>query len=146
MKPGPCLSLLLSLAMAGCASRPSSDAPDQPSLAAFRTLHQGLSAADVKARVGEPTEVRPFPASETGLAAEVWIYRRVLGGDERQVPIATRDVPAVNPITGLPFTVNEPVYETQAAAVVETIELLMVDQRLVQRKSRRHGDSRILFR
>lgn len=146
MKTGPCLSLVLSLAMAGCTSRSASDAADRPSLAAFRALHRGQSAAEVRASVGEPIEVRPFPVSETGLAAEVWVYRRVIAGDERQVPVTTRAVPAVNPITGLPFTVNEPVYETQAATITETIELLMVDQRLVQRKSRRHGDSRILPR
>jgi hypothetical protein len=145
MKTVPYLPILLSLALAGC-STPAPEAPDQPSIPAFRALYKGQPAAEVKARVGEPAEIRPFPVTETGLAAEVWVYRRVVAREERQVPIRTRDVPAVNPITGLAFTVNEPVYETQSDAIIETVELLMVEQQLVQRKSRRHADTGILFR
>lgn len=146
MKTGRSLPLLLCLALAGCESTPASDSAMRPSLAAFQALHKGQTAAEVRAAVGEPAEIKPFVSTETGLSAEVWIYRRNVPGDERQVPIATRPVPAVNPVTGLPFTVNEPVYETQAATVVETVELLMVDGQLAQRKGRRQGDSRILFR
>lgn len=146
MKTGRHLPLFLCLVLAGCETPPAPDDPMPPSLAAFQALRKGQSAAEIRAAVGDPAEIKPFVSTETGLSAEVWIYRRDVPGEERQVPIATRPVPAVNPITGLPFTVNEPVYETQAATVVETVELLMVDGQLAQRKGRRQGDSRILFR
>lgn len=146
MKTGRPPLLLLCLAVAACHTAPAPDASAEPSLAAFQALHKGQSAAEIRAAIGDPAEIKPFVSTDTGLSAEVWIYRRNVRGEERQVPITTRPVPAVNPITGLPFTVNEPVYETQAATFVETVELLMADGQLVQRKSSRQRESRILPR
>jgi hypothetical protein len=146
MKIPPCLFLFAGFVLAGCTAPTEPVAAPASAASALAALKKGQTATQVKALLGEPASIRPFPASVAGLGAEEWVYRRVLAESERQVPITTREVPAVNPITGLPFTVNEPVYETQAGAVVEVTALLMVEDRLIAWKSQREAGSRILPR
>lgn len=129
---------LLVLAWAGCISDPAPVSPPPAGPAPFAALQKNLRAPQVKALVGEPDEIKPFMAE--GLASEIWVYRRKLSEAVIQVPIGSRDVPATNPITGQPITITETVYENQLEIVVETIELLLIEQRLIEWKRARSAE------
>lgn len=131
---GP-LTLLLAMAMAGCVAgtTPSSDRSIGPD--PFVALQRNMGATQVKALAGEPDEIKSLQS--TGLAGEVWIYRRKISESVIQVPIGTRDVPATNPITGQAITIAETVYENQVELAFETIELLLIDQRVIEWKRSR---------
>lgn len=129
---------LLVLAWAGCISDPAPVSPPPAGPAPFAALQKNLRAPQVKALVGEPDEIKPFMAE--GPASEIWVYRRKLSEAVIQVPIGSRDVPATNPITGQPITITETVYENQLEIVVETIELLLIEQRLIEWKRARSAE------
>lgn len=141
MKTVCAVTLLLSLGLAACNTPASSDR--RPS-DAFASLRKDMTAGEVTGALGEPAAKRTFKSEP--FASEVWVYHRKARGEERQVPIRIQEVPAINPITGLPFTRQEPVYETQVTTVDETVELLMVEHKLVAWKSRRDAGSSIEFR
>lgn len=134
------VTLLLSLGLAACTAPASNGGRPNP----FASLREQMTAAEVTAALGEPAAKRAFKSEP--FASEIWVYHRKAPGEERQVPIRIQEVPAVNPITGLPFTRQEPVYETQVTSIDETVELLMVEQKLVAWKTRREAGSSIEFR
>ena len=115
--------------------RSSISSPPPAGADPFVVLQKNLSAAQVKALVGEPDEIRPFKAD--GLPSEVWVYRRKISETVLQVPIGSRNVPATNPITGQAITIIESVYENQLEMVIETVELLLIGQRVIEWKRSR---------
>ena len=131
MKTTGSLPLLLALALAGCVAEPGPPVASDP----FAALQKNMSAAQVEALVGEPAEIKPFKAK--GLACEIWVYRRKISETVQPLPIGTREVPATNPLTGQSITVTESIYENQFETVIETIELLMVEQRVIEWKRHR---------
>lgn len=131
---GP-LTLLLTLTMAGCVAEsippPGRVVGPDP----FVALQKHMGAMQVKALAGEPDEIRP--SRSAGLSSEVWVYRRKISETVVQVPIGSRDVPATNPITGQPISISETIYENQLEIVTETIELLLIEQRVIEWKRSR---------
>lgn len=102
----------------------------------FDRIVPGLSAAELQSLVGGPRERRPD--SSLGAEATVWCYEHQLGVTVRQVSIGTREIPAVNPITGQTITVLEPVLADEFSTVVQVIEVVLVDDhvQLVRRSQR----------
>ncbi len=130
------------LFLAGC-STPSGSAPRSAAgpaggesasavAAPLSALQKGMTAGEVRAILGEPDEIKPFKSPDIGV--NVWTYRRIVRGPERQVITGTRDIPAVNPITGLPITMQEPIYGQEVTFLHETIELLMQGDTLLEWK------------
>ncbi len=109
------------------------------SLAALR---KGMTAAEVRAILGEPDGIKPFKSPDIGVY--VWTYNRIVRGPERQVITGTREIPAVNPITGLPITQQEPIYAQEITYLHETIELLMQGDILLAWKRQVTEERRII--
>ncbi len=82
-----------------------------------------MPGAELKTLLGEPKEVRPFVVD--GVTSEVWVFERRLQGKTRQVVARMREVPYVDPITGVMRMLQEPVQENETTTVIETIEVLM---------------------
>jgi hypothetical protein len=134
----PILPLLLALLLAGCNTEPAATTGTQPPPDAFAALQKQMTAAQVRALVGEPVQIKPYkPGDPLG---EIWVYQRKVGTHDRQVQIGSREVPATNPLTGQTIMINEPIYEAQVVTDLEIIELLMVESRLAEWKTRRLAD------
>lgn len=101
--------------------------------ATVNALANGMSGDQVRALLGRPQTTRPFRPGGPG--AEVWVYRISYVETTRQVAASTRDVPAFNPITGDQINVAEPVYQNQYTRTYRTLELLLIDGRLIERKA-----------
>lgn len=145
MKIHPTALLLLAALGPGCSSPttppppPAASSPSNP----FLSLKAGMAVAEVRALLGEPTEIRSLPQAVGAPPAEIWIYHRIAAENEKQVPIGTRELPLMNPLTGQMGTTLEPIYETQKLAVKETIELLIVNERLATGKVTAQSESQI---
>ena len=91
-----------------------------------------MSAAQVRTLIGEPAEIKPFVVEE--FTFETWVYRRKISESVRQVMMGTRDVPVADLMTGGIRNVPEPFYGKQISSVIETIELLIFYQQLIEWK------------
>jgi len=130
------------LLWAGCSGpsvspgRPPADragsAPTGSGGASLDALRKGMTATEVRAVLGNPDEIKPFKSPDIGVY--VWTYRRVVRGPERQVITGTRDIPAINPITGQSITMQEPIYAQEITYFHETIDLLMQRDALLEWK------------
>ncbi len=138
MKITSSLALLFTIALAGCVtpSTPPAAASAEPD--PFGVLHKTMEAAQVKALVGEPAEIKPFNAE--GFACEIWVYRRKVSENVRRVPMGTREVPGFNALTGEASNIKEPIYQNQYVTVTETVELLMYEQRVLELKRQRSAE------
>ncbi|MFZ5495641.1 MAG: hypothetical protein ACOZE5_09950 [Verrucomicrobiota bacterium] len=87
-----------------------------------------MTTDQVLALVGRPQAVRPDPAG--GAGDEFWHYRYKRDEVMRQVSIGTRDVPAVNPLTGQDIVIKEPVMGNEYTVLYLDFELLIIDGRL----------------
>ena len=126
------LSALAVLALAGCSAVPSGPGASNP----FELLALGMTTDQVRALVGAPHAVRPDPAG--GAGDEFWHYRHKRDEVMRQVSIGTRDVPAVNPLTGQDIIIKEPVMGNESTILYLDFELLIIDGRLRSIDLRRH--------
>lgn len=96
-------------------------------------LEIGMSAEQVVALVGKPHRTKKAP-NDAGLKAEIWYYEyRVKAGVHEEV-LGTRDVPYINPKTGIETILKEPVYTVVDDYVTETTALVMVDGHLTGSK------------
>ena len=85
-----------------------------------------MSAAQVRQLVGEPTRIKKVQRVE-GLESEIWYYETKVKVGAHEEPLSTRDVPYVNPKTGIQEIIKEPVYSLVNEYVVETTALVLVD-------------------
>lgn len=133
----------------GCTSPSSSSAPavDAPVPAAppapaapsaLQQLRKGLPSAEVIALLGEPQERKRI--TREGVEAWIWIYQRTYSGPKRQVTTSMREVPYVDPITGVMRMLQEPVYEIESTYITETTELLLHAGLLLEWKQHRTTD------
>lgn len=129
---------LLALGLTGCSTGPSAATTPGTPPDPWRTLTKGMTATQVRAALGKPDEVRPM--ASTNYTAEVWTYRRTIVVDVGYVPMQTQDLPATNPMTGQPITVQNPVYTQETKKVAEELQLLLVDGQLVSLKRGFHGE------
>lgn len=100
--------------------------PNSPS----QKLVKGLTAAEVRARLGEPLEIKTQHAA--GIVSEIWVYQRTLPGKPRQVAAEMQEIPFVDPVTGVMRMIKEPVYKTEQTMITEHTELLMIRGLLVE--------------
>jgi hypothetical protein len=131
----PTLALL---ALTGCSSAPSGSGGSGRDANPFEQLVLGMTAEQVRALVGAPQAVRPDPAG--GVGDEFWHYRHKRDEVVRQVSIGTRDVPAVNPITGQDIIIKEPIMGNEYTTLYLDFELLIIDGRLRSIDLRRHHE------
>lgn len=112
------------------------------SKSARATLVIGMSAEEVRTIIGKPKRVKAM--KQDGVVAEVWLYSYNTPTGVRQIATSMRDVPFIDPLTGVLRMIQEPVYSHQMTYVVETTELLMVDGALANSKRyrtvKRHFD------
>ncbi len=127
--------------LAGCASdsKPDTTAAGppmspqlaaSPAAAAVAKLSRNLTGEQVIALIGPPAATKPITTG--GLNARIWSYPFRGATDVRLVPVATQDVPAINPLTGRETTRTEPVYQNQTIEVTDTLHLLMVEDQLIE--------------
>ncbi len=86
----------------------------------------GMPAAQVRQLVGEPTRIKKVPRAE-GVESEIWYYETKVKVGAHEEPLSTRDVPYVNPKTGIEEIIKEPVYSLVTEYLTETTALVFVD-------------------
>ena len=116
----------MSRAQSGTPAAPVAASPARP------TLEVGMSAEQIVQMVGKPKRVKKL--KQATIAAEVWYYSFDRPNGMRQVATRMRDVPYVDPITGVMKMLQEPVYSDERSFLVETTELLIIDGALAQSK------------
>lgn len=107
----------------------------------YASLMKGMTAAQVRARVGEPDEIKPFKGGE--LRSEVWVYQQLVSNVTRPVTVRTEERPAINPLTGQSITVPEPVVDHEIIRVTEITELLMIEGQLIEWKHRPKSEQKM---
>jgi hypothetical protein len=143
-------SLALLLTLAGCVSdsatpttKPAATtAPARPAplthddllipAAKVNAIAKGMKAETVRELLGAPNNVRAFAAG--GEKSEIWVYRISVTDRAQQTPTSTRDVPGWDPISNKEVVTKEPVYQVEHIRTFRTLELLIVDGRLIERK------------
>jgi hypothetical protein len=138
----PALAGIAAALLAGCAATDTAmenrAAPAAPAVTAsslpapYSALQKGFTTAQIRERIGAPAETKPFKSA--GVTAQVWSY--VLHSTEKvnDVSVGTRQVPAVNPLTGADTSRTEDVYEHRTVLIKDMLELLVVDDRLIEWK------------
>jgi oligosaccharide reducing-end xylanase len=96
------------------------------------SLRQGMTATQVRQLLGEPKSIKPFKSGE--LKSDVWTYERVISKTTDQIQTGSREVPLMNPRTGVMGTTQEPVYGLEFTTVTEILELLVIEDHLIQWK------------
>ncbi len=74
-------------------------------------LKRGASFDEVRAVLGEPVEVKK--GENEGAKFEVWIYSQIIRQSMRPVAVGMKDVPYVEPISGVMKMVQEPDFRNQ---------------------------------
>ena len=120
---------------AGSAAAASPATPGSPRAAspagdAVAKLKKNLTAAEVRALLGAPASIKPIVVGEA--KGENWSYLFNGPVTTRTVPVATQDVPAVNPLTGQSISRPEPVYQNQDVQLIDTLHLLLFDGRVIE--------------
>ncbi len=135
-------TVLLVCLQAGCANTPATadhavkKAPlDTAHASRFPELKVGMTAALVRAQLGDPVEIRPMES--TIGKAEVWVFHIERTVDTVQVATGTRSVPAFTITMSGPGMVNvpEPVYSLMDKKEDTTLSLLMLNGRLIAQTS-----------
>ena len=127
---GLSLPLAALAALAGCTpgAAPAPAAAPDASPRAERELARGMVPGEVRARWGEPDQIRPRPGEAGG--GFVWTYRRVVRVTEQPVPVGTVDVPAFDPLSGRERTEKAFVYSQEWEKNFEVTELVFIDGEL----------------
>lgn len=92
-------------------------------------LEKGMRADDVIILMGEPEEIRAMQPLEMKLVA--WIYKRDYVQNLKLVQTGQREVPYVDPITGIHKIIYEPILNPETTTIHETIELMFSENTLV---------------
>jgi len=101
----------------------------------INALVKGMPATAVRDSLGAPETVKTL--ATTPAKTEVWTYRIAVVEHTEQVATSMRDVPAWDPLSNRAITVQEPVYQMLHTRIYTTLELLIVDGKLVERKGAR---------
>lgn len=95
----------------------------------FDRLKEGLTEAEVRQLVGEPGAIRPFVSNK--IESLVWIYEHKIDEVVEQIPIGTREIPLMNPLTGVMGTTKETIFANEHREAIETVEVLLLGQRVI---------------
>ena len=101
-------------------------------------LVRGMTAEQVTQLLGKPTRVATVP--DAAVKSEIWTYRISVKQSTDQVATSMRDVSVFDPLTNDIKTIKEPVFQLQYTHTYTTLELLMVDGKLIERKGGREID------
>ena len=123
-------------AQAGTPAVPAAQKPARP------TLEAGMTAEQIVQIVGKPNRVKKL--KQDAIEAEVWYYSFDRPYGVRQIAAQMREVPYVDPITGVMKMMQEPVYSEERSYLVETTELLIINGALAQSKRYRQVKRDIL--
>lgn len=126
--------LVLSLWLAACRQTPASPGADvAPSAGEAEesapVVAKGMTAAEVKARLGEPLEITPI--EDPAATVEQWTYRLRNEKFERMSPTRVRATPAVDPYSGNSLTVIDPEFDQEFQIIVRTFRLYLVNGVLI---------------
>lgn len=117
-------------------TKPAAPAPAAAQPAQKPNLRKGMTEMEIRAAWGEPKGVHPGQEGET-----ILVYQFDLRSTQRMVATDMVEVPAFDPINGLPIKVAEPTYSPQNITLVQTIALFLRDGAL-ERWSRHLGEQR----
>jgi hypothetical protein len=106
--------------------------------AKVNAIAKGMTADEVRALLGAPERVEPY--SSAGATAKVWIYTLAVETKFHQVSTGMQEIPSYDPITGAATVIREPIMANRRVKRYTTLELLMVDDRLVERRPGRSVD------
>ncbi len=132
--------LALALVAAAVVFVPVGAAADQPAPVEKKErprIEIGMTAAQVRERIGEPLRIKKVD-NEAGLPSEIWYYETTTKVGVHEEALSTRDVPYINPKTGIEQIIKEPVYSLVDDYVTETTALVMVDGHLTGSKRYRN--------
>jgi hypothetical protein len=136
----------IALLLGACSSAPqkataaapassTSPAPTQP--LSSKNLRKGMSESEIRAAWGEPEAVRV--GKEKG--ETILVYRFDVLTTQRMVAATVNKWEAIDPISGVPRTVIDPVLSPQQVTVVQTIVLQLIDGKLLS-WARKFGEER----
>jgi hypothetical protein len=117
-------------------NRPAPPAPAAPQPAQKPNLRKGMTEMEIRAAWGEPKGVHAGQDGET-----ILVYQFDLRTTQRLVATDMVEVPAFDPVNGLPIKVTEPTYSPQNVTLVQTIALFLRNGAL-ERWSRHLGEQR----
>ncbi|HWA25776.1 MAG TPA: hypothetical protein VG734_08955 [Lacunisphaera sp.] len=100
-----------------------------------------MNAGEVQALVGKPQAVSASGAD--GAEGATWHYLRRVDEVVRKVSLTTREVPAVNPLTGQSIIINEPVMSDEITTLYEDVDVQMAGERVVEISRRQRTERRI---
>lgn len=121
----------------GTAAAPGG-APVAAATPARTELSIGMPAATVRELIGAPRRVKTL--KREGVEAEVWFYSYRKQTGVRQVVTGTREIPYVDPISGIVRAMHEPIYNQERVYLEETTELLIVEGTLAGSRRYRTAD------
>lgn len=117
-------------------TKPADPAPAAAQPAQKPNLRKGMTEMEIRAAWGEPKGVHPGQDGET-----ILVYQFDVRSTQRLVATDMVEVPAFDPVNGLPIKVTEPTYSPQNITLVQTIALFLRDGAL-ERWSRHLGEHR----
>jgi hypothetical protein len=136
--------LTCALLFAGCSSTPREVTQTQPALTPAtarpetkQNLRKGMTETEIRSVWGEPKAVH---AGKTA-SESILVYNFDVLTTQKMVAATVNEWQAVDPISGIPRTVIDPVLSPQKVTVFQTIVLQLVDGKLVS-WARRLGEER----
>lgn len=117
-------------------TKPPAPAPAAAQPAAKPNLRKGMTEMEIRAAWGEPKGVHAGQEGET-----ILVYQFDVRSTQRMVATDMVEVPAYDPVNGLPIKVTEPTYSPQNITLVQTIALFLRNGAL-ERWSRHLGEQR----
>ena len=109
--------------------------------AKVNAITKGMTGEEVRAVLGAPERIEPF--SSAGTNAKVWIYTLAVETRFHQISTGVQEIPAYDPITGASTVIREPIMANRRVKRYTTLELLMVEDRVVERRPGRSVDVNI---
>lgn len=114
-----------------------SAAPAPAQQASSKNLRKGMSESEIRAVWGEPKAVHVGKKK----GETILIYQFDVLTTQRMVAATVNEWQAIDPISGVPRTVIDPVLSPQQVTVVQTIVLQLVDGKLAS-WARKFGEER----
>lgn len=114
-----------------------STAPAPAQSTASKNLRKGMTEAEIRAVWGDPKTVQV--GKEKG--ETILVYQFDVLTTQRMVAATVNEWQAVDPISGVPRTVIDPVLSPQQVTVVQTIVLQLIDGKLAS-WARKFGEER----
>ena len=135
--------LTIALFLGACTSAPREAAQAAPAPAATPTpketpknLRKGMTEADIRAVWGEPKAVHAGKPGET-----IMVYQFDVLTTQKMVAATVNEWQTIDPISGVPRTVIDPVLSPQQVTVFQTIVLQLLDGKLAS-WARKFGEER----